>query len=47
MRRVRPFKIRELSKGVNVFLDIKDNLSLVLDPLTQPLSWLFTGAVAF
>ena len=39
-------KSSELSKGVeNVFLDIKDNLSLVLDPLTQPLSWLLQGAL--
>ena len=39
-------KSRELSKGIeNVFLNIKDNLSLVLDPLTQPLSWLLQGAL--
>ena len=39
-------KSRELSKGIeNVFLDIKDSLSLVLDPLTQPLSWLLEGSL--
>ena len=39
-------KSRELSKGVeNVFLDYKDSLSMVLDPLTQPLSWLLEGSL--
>ena len=27
------------------FLDIKDNLKFVLDPLTQPLSWLIDSAL--
>ena len=39
-------KSRELSKSIeNVFLDIKDSISLVLDPLTQPLSWLLEGSL--
>jgi glycine betaine/proline transport system permease protein len=29
------------------FLDVKDGLKFVLDPLTQPLSWLIDGALAF
>lgn len=37
---------RALTKGLeNGFLDIKDSLSLVLDPLTQPLSWFLQGAL--
>lgn len=37
---------RELTKGLEQgFLAIKDNLSLVLDPLTQPLSWFLDGAL--
>ncbi len=37
---------RVLTKGIeNGFLDIKDGLSLVLDPLTQPLSWFLEGAL--
>ena len=37
---------RALTKGIeNGFLDIKDGLSLVLDPLTQPLSWFLEGAL--
>jgi len=37
---------RELTAGVeNAFLAIKDPLKLVLDPLTQPLSWLLEGAL--
>ncbi|SHK20329.1 glycine betaine/proline transport system permease protein [Marinobacter antarcticus] len=37
---------RELTKGLEQgFLAIKDNLSLVLDPLTQPLSWALDGAL--
>lgn len=37
---------RELTKGLEQgFLAIQDNLSLVLDPLTQPLSWFLDGAL--
>ncbi|MDO6441408.1 proline/glycine betaine ABC transporter permease [Marinobacter sp. 2_MG-2023] len=37
---------RELTKGLEQgFLAIKDNLSLVLDPLTQPLSWFLDSAL--
>src|SRR5690554_2582380 len=37
---------RELTKGLEQgFLAIKDNLSLVLDPMTQPLSWALDGAL--
>jgi glycine betaine/proline transport system permease protein len=37
---------RELTKGLEQgFLAIKDSLSLVLDPLTQPLSWALDGAL--
>jgi glycine betaine/proline transport system permease protein len=37
---------RALTKGLEqAFLDIKDSLSLVLDPLTQPLSWFLQGAL--
>ncbi|MBQ0745111.1 MAG: ABC transporter permease subunit [Marinobacter sp.] len=37
---------RELTKGLEQgFLAVKDNLSLVLDPLTQPLSWALDGAL--
>ncbi len=37
---------RELTLGLERgFLAIKDSLSLVLDPLTQPLSWLLDGAL--
>jgi len=37
---------RELTKGLEEgFLAIKDSLSLVLDPLTQPLSWFLDGAL--
>ncbi|EON90890.1 binding-protein-dependent transport system inner membrane protein [Marinobacter lipolyticus SM19] len=37
---------RDLTKGLEQgFLDIKDNLSVVLDPLTQPLSWFLDGAL--
>lgn len=39
-------KSRELTQGLEQgFLAIKDNLSLVLDPLTQPLSWALDGAL--
>lgn len=37
---------RELTLGLeNGFLAIKDSLSFVLDPLTQPLSWALEGAL--
>lgn len=37
---------RELTRGIEEgFLSIKDSLSLVLDPLTQPLSWALEGAL--
>jgi len=37
---------RELTAGVeDAFLAVKDPLKLVLDPLTQPLSWLLDGAL--
>lgn len=37
---------RELTLGLeDGFLAIKDNLSFVLDPLTQPLSWCLEGAL--
>ena len=37
---------RDLTKGLeNGFLSIKDNLSIFLDPLTQPLSWFLDGAL--
>lgn len=39
-------KSRVLTKGLEQgFLEIKDNLSLVLDPLTQPLSWALNGTL--
>jgi glycine betaine/proline transport system permease protein len=38
---------RDVTKGVeNGFLAIKDTLRVVLDPLTQPLSWILDGALA-
>ena len=37
---------RALTKGIeNGFLSIKDGLSFVLDPLTQPLSWFLEAAL--
>ncbi len=37
---------RELTKGLEEgFLAIKDSLSIVLDPITQPLSWLLDGTL--
>lgn len=39
-------KSRDLTKGLEqAFLDIKDSLSLVLDPVTQPLSWFLDGSL--
>jgi glycine betaine/proline transport system permease protein len=37
---------RQLTRGLeNGFLDVKDGLSFVLDPITQPLSWFLNGAL--
>ena len=37
---------RDLTKGVeNGFLNVKDGLKVVLDPVTQPLSWFLNGAL--
>jgi glycine betaine/proline transport system permease protein len=37
---------RNVTKGLEqVFLDVKDSLKVVLDPLTQPLSWMLEGAL--
>jgi len=37
---------RALTKGLeDAFLSVKDGMSLVLDPLTQPLSWFLEGAL--
>ena len=39
-------RTRDMTAGVEAaFLDIKDGLKLVLDPLTQPLSWLLDGSL--
>ncbi|MGR3433316.1 MAG: ABC transporter permease [Shimia sp.] len=39
-------RTREMTSGVEqAFLDVKDGLKIVLDPLTQPLSWLLDGAL--
>ncbi|MBJ6136644.1 ABC transporter permease [Marinobacter litoralis] len=39
-------KSRDLTKGLERgFLEVKDSLSLVLDPLTQPLSWFLDGSL--
>lgn len=38
----------DMTSGVEqLFLDIKTGLKYVLDPLTQPLSWLLDGSLAF
>ncbi|WP_028671062.1 ABC transporter permease [Saccharospirillum impatiens] len=37
---------RSLTKGLEEgFLGVKDSMSIVLDPITQPLSWLLDGAL--
>lgn len=37
---------RDVTKGIeNGFLGIRDELKVVLDPITQPLSWLLDGAL--
>ena len=37
---------RELTLGLeNGFLDVKDSISVVLDPITQPLSWMLDGSL--
>ena len=39
-------RTRDMTSGVEqIFLDIKDSLKFVLDPLTQPLSWLIDGSL--
>ena len=39
-------RTREMTSGVeNLFLSVKDGLKLVLDPLTQPLSWMLEGTL--
>ena len=39
-------RTREMTAGVeNAFLNIKDSLKVVLDPITQPLSWFLDGAL--
>ena len=39
-------RTRELTAGVeDAFLNIKDSLKVVLDPITQPLSWFLDGAL--
>lgn len=39
-------RTRDMTKGVeNSFLAIKDGLKFVLDPLTQPLSWMLDGTL--
>lgn len=37
---------RDVTKGLEQgFLNIKDSLQVVLDPITQPLSWMLDGAL--
>lgn len=39
-------RTRDMTRGVEtLFLDARDSLRIVLDPLTQPLSWLLEGAL--
>lgn len=39
-------RTRDVTKGVeDAFLSVKDSLKFILDPLTQPLSWLLEGAL--
>ena len=39
-------RTRDVTKGVETgFLDIKDSLKIVLDPITQPLSWFHEAAL--
>jgi glycine betaine/proline transport system permease protein len=39
-------RTRDMTSGVEqIFLDIKSSLQFVLDPLTQPLSWLLDGSL--
>jgi glycine betaine/proline transport system permease protein len=39
-------RTRDMTAGVeNAFLGVKDSLKFILDPLTQPLSWLLEGAL--
>ena len=39
-------RTREMTVGLErLFLDVKDGLKVVLDPITQPLSWMLDGAL--
>ncbi len=41
-------RTRDMTSGVaNAFLSAKDDMKLVLDPLTQPLSWMLDGSLRF
>ena len=41
-------RTRDMTSGVEqIFLDVKDGLKLVLDPLTQPLSWMLDYGLWF
>lgn len=40
-------RTRDMTAGVEqAFLDVKDALKFILDPITQPLSWLLDGSLA-
>ncbi len=40
-------RTRDMTKGVEtLFLDLKDGFKVVLDPLTQPLSWVLEGTLS-
>ena len=40
-------RTRDLTSGLeNAFLAVKDTMKVVLDPITQPLSWMLDGALA-
>lgn len=39
-------RTRDMTNGIETaFLSVKDSLKVVLDPLTQPLSWMLRGAI--
>lgn len=41
-------RTRDMTVSIEqAFLGVKDNLKVVLDPLTQPLSWMLDGSLAF
>lgn len=41
-------RTRDMTEGLELgFLDIKSSLQFVLDPLTQPLSWMIDGSLCF